>query len=256
MFSPTVTAGALDGPPFFDRAPNMLNVAASRAQHAFLTFGDMSLFDALGPSTQPSCVLGRHMFRDPGGEIVDVTAMPSLMALESDALSLLTTLDAHRSTLADAFREARERILIVSPWITARAIEADDVIDRVGAAVARGVEVTIVYNRSFMAAREWEDSRGVMDALSSAGARLAASQHHTKGVLVDSRWLAIGSFNWLSAVRNPGSPYSMGETSVRYNGPQAPALCAELTNKLQLSKADRSDVDRRGVTTPNGAVNL
>lgn len=239
IFSPTVTAGALDGPPFFDRAPNMLNVAASRAQHAFLTFGDMSLFDALGPSTQPSCVLARHIFRHAGGEIADVTAMPALMALESDALSLMTTLEAHRSTLADAFGEARERVLIVSPWITANAIEADDVIRRVGAAVARGVEVMIVYNRSFMASREWEDSRSVLDALSSAGARLAASQHHTKSVLVDSRWLAIGSFNWLSAVRNPGSPYSMGETSIRYDGPQAPALCAELTDKLRLSKPER-----------------
>jgi len=238
LFSPTVTSGALKGPPFFDRTPNMLNVAASRARDAFLTFGDMALFDASGPSTQPSSVLARHLFRDPLNEIADVTALPELMALDRDALTLLATLDAHRAALGAAFGDARESLIIVSPWISAQAVAADDVARRVRDAVARGVAVTIAYNRGFMAEAGRAAQGSVIDALRSAGARLAPTREHSKALVVDDRWFAVGSFNWLSALRESGSRFAMGETSLRYDGDKAPALCAALVDRLGLMAAD------------------
>jgi hypothetical protein len=45
---------------FFDRTPNMLNVAVSRAENTFLVIGNMALFDVAKPS-RPSGLLGRFM---------------------------------------------------------------------------------------------------------------------------------------------------------------------------------------------------
>ena len=45
---------------FFDRTPNMLNVAVSRAENTFWVIGNMALFDVAKPS-RPSGLLGRFM---------------------------------------------------------------------------------------------------------------------------------------------------------------------------------------------------
>ncbi|SDG25769.1 Part of AAA domain-containing protein [Limimonas halophila] len=60
IFSPTIT-GDVDKTAFFDRQPNMLNVAVSRAKRSFLVFGDMRRFR--GEGRKHSDVLARHMER-------------------------------------------------------------------------------------------------------------------------------------------------------------------------------------------------
>ncbi|HSH05174.1 MAG TPA: AAA domain-containing protein [Anaerolineae bacterium] len=62
IFSPVYT---LDDhqPYFFDRGPNMLNVAVSRAQDSFLYFGDPRILNP--DDTTPSALLARHLFRHP-----------------------------------------------------------------------------------------------------------------------------------------------------------------------------------------------
>ncbi|MFW5857681.1 MAG: hypothetical protein ACOCX4_07380, partial [Planctomycetota bacterium] len=54
-------------------------------------------------------------------------------------------------------------------------------------------------------------------------------------MIVDDRWCAVGSFNWLSAARQVGSRFVMGETSLRYDGRRAPALCLELIERFDLA---------------------
>ncbi|KFX76680.1 hypothetical protein KR98_23500, partial [Ralstonia solanacearum] len=52
--------------------------------------------------------------------------------------------------------------------------------------------------------------------------RIAQSQGvHSKLILVDYAWLVVGSFNWLSAVRDSTSGYARYESSVRYDGHEA-----------------------------------
>ena len=65
VFSPTITWASVVATgvrPFFDSSSNMLNVAVSRAQDAFVVIGDMGLFDA-HPSAgfTPATVLARHL---------------------------------------------------------------------------------------------------------------------------------------------------------------------------------------------------
>lgn len=65
IFSPTY-GGGYQGGTFFDKTPNMLNVAVSRAKDSFLIVGNMELFDGNRPS-RPSGLLGRFV-RGVGGE--------------------------------------------------------------------------------------------------------------------------------------------------------------------------------------------
>ena len=55
-YGPTFTGGA-----FFDRAPNMLNVAVSRAKDSFLVIGNLGIFDPTKRS-RPSGLLAKYLF--------------------------------------------------------------------------------------------------------------------------------------------------------------------------------------------------
>jgi len=58
VFSPTY--GAVPPEAFYDQAPNMLNVAVSRARDSFVVIGNLALFDASKPGT-PSGLLARYL---------------------------------------------------------------------------------------------------------------------------------------------------------------------------------------------------
>jgi phosphatidylserine/phosphatidylglycerophosphate/cardiolipin synthase-like enzyme len=55
----------------------------------------------------------------------------------------LSSLKEHRSLLREVFQTARERVLIVSPFISKAALHADGIPHRVRAATERGVKVSI-----------------------------------------------------------------------------------------------------------------
>jgi KaiC/GvpD/RAD55 family RecA-like ATPase len=63
IFSPTYGA-TYKGGAFFDKGPNMLNVAVSRAKDSFLVIGNLSLFDVAKPSL-PSGLLANSLFHGP-----------------------------------------------------------------------------------------------------------------------------------------------------------------------------------------------
>ncbi|OGG96322.1 MAG: hypothetical protein A2527_02440 [Candidatus Lambdaproteobacteria bacterium RIFOXYD2_FULL_50_16] len=59
LFSPVYNPGSVRQY-FFDHTPNMLNVAVSRAQDAFLVFGDPAVFTTADPDA-PSSILGHYL---------------------------------------------------------------------------------------------------------------------------------------------------------------------------------------------------
>jgi hypothetical protein len=60
IFSPTY-GESFTGGAFYDRTPNMLNVAVSRAKDSFLVFGNMGIFDTKKRS-RPSGLLANYLF--------------------------------------------------------------------------------------------------------------------------------------------------------------------------------------------------
>lgn len=225
LFSPVHTAED-GGRPFFDRGTNMVNVAVSRARQTFLVFGDMRVFDPTRASRKvPSGVLAKHMFAQPEYEIADVLSRPDFVADGAAAHTRrLDSLEAHRETLREAFERASDRILVVSPYLSADAVSCDDIEALVVAARGRNVAVTIAYdpNLNLRSGHLKPACAEAAGALARAGAEvLERARIHNKTLAVDDSWIVEGSFNWLSAVRDPSLPYARMERSLRYQGPDA-----------------------------------
>ncbi|WP_168735184.1 AAA domain-containing protein [Pseudothauera rhizosphaerae] len=221
IFSPTCGLEAEPGRTFFDRDPSILNVAVSRAQDAFLVFGNMHLFRPVGE--HPSAIVGRALFMGGQNEITDVPADLLAPGFDLSPVALIRDLADHRSALVEAFQTARTRLVVVSPFLTMAAIQADDILALITKASARGVRVTIVTDPSLNQQKVPEFNHCI-EQLSTAGAvihKASPQGVHSKLILVDLAWLIVGSFNWLSAVRSPASPYARYESSLRYDGAEA-----------------------------------
>ncbi len=221
IFSPTYGLGTTPGSTFFDADPSILNVAISRAQDAFLIFGNMHLFQPTG--SHPSAIVGKMLIRGGDNEISDVPAELLAPGFDMSPAALIRDLEAHRAVLDEAFKTARTRLVIVSPFLATSALESDRILDKVSETTQRGVSVTVVSDPG-LNQRDAVEYQRCLDRLEAAGARIriARSQGvHSKLILVDYAWLVVGSFNWLSAVRNSASSYARYESSVRYDGHEA-----------------------------------
>src|SRR5262249_21925622 len=152
---------------FFDSGPNLLNVAVSRAKDSFLVFGDMRVFDATRTSL-PSGKLASLLFESQENEITDIEAAQHLKSLPG--VRRIATLAEHRATLRRALQHGKERILIVSPYLSIHAIEADEVPSAVADAKARGARVCVVYSRDMAK----PSTRRAVEALEQAGAEVKA----------------------------------------------------------------------------------
>ena len=142
IFSPTYGLGTDPGRTFIDRNRSMLNVAISRAQDAFLVFGNMHLFRPVGQ--HPCAVIGKMLFGDGGNEISGVDPVLLVPGQDIGPGRLIANLEDHRSVLKDALATAQRHVVIVSPFLTEAAIAIDDVEVEIQATVRRGVKVRIV----------------------------------------------------------------------------------------------------------------
>lgn len=227
--------------PFFDRGVNMLNVAVSRAKHSFIVFGNMGLFRK--GKGAPSQVLANHLFANeenalPGFEL----AQRDLVA---DKVEHLRTLERHREVLVSALNEARKEVVIVSPFLSGNAIQADNIIDYFRSAVGRGVGVK-VFSDSFLALKACDNQRAMLENIShsirESGAQLVfADGIHNKTLIVDNRTLVEGSFNWLSASRD--TSISRVEHSILYVNTEAECVRNDVLKTLKRI-ASKNQFDR------------
>lgn len=233
ILSPTYGLGTLPATTLMDRKRSILNVAISRAQDAFMVFGNMHLFRPNGQ--HPCAVVGRMLFGR-GSEITGVPAELLVPGSDLPAGRLITSLDGHRDVLWEAMNSAQRSLIIVSPFLTESVIDMDRIEAGIGAAVRRGVVVRVVSDEQL--SKDKAAFRRCVDRLMAAGAvvRLAVTQGvHSKMLLVDRSWLVVGSFNWLSAVRDPNSDWARHESSIRYDGNEAfEMICRTLREMRDL----------------------
>jgi hypothetical protein len=125
---------------------------------------------------------------------------------------------------------ARSRLLISSPFLTQGAIEADNVTDLIRRATKKqGVDV-VVYSGSRISKDDGSSLKTLVAALEDAGSRvLLTTRLHVKTLACDESLVVEGSFNWLSASRDPAR--AKKETSFAVWGrsaqPHAAAIEAE-----------------------------
>lgn len=238
IFSATYGQGTRPGSTFFDQDPSMLNVAVSRARDAFLVFGNMDLFRPIGK--HPAAIVGRHLFHTGDNELTDVPVELIVPTINLEHTELIHELEAHREVLRRAFAEARFRLVIVSPYISSWALEADRILEQVRAARklrpdGSTLRIDVVSDRTLNEGRA-ADYKECLSLLRQAGAQVFSelrSGVHSKLLLVDSTWLVVGSFNWLSAVRDPSHRYARHDSSMRYDGPRAVELITTSLHDLK-----------------------
>jgi hypothetical protein len=122
--------------------------------------------------------------------------------------------EEHRAVLERALKEAREEVLIISPWLNSRTCD-DALCGLVAQAIKRGVRVCIGYGITeragdLDAGRNRANAQKVIRALSAAAAQVAppekaklldirkTSGTHQKILVCDRAFAVLGSFNWLS----------------------------------------------------------
>ncbi len=225
IFSPVY--GVLDrAMSFIDLKPNLLNVAVSRAKHAFLVFGNMNLFNPKGQT--PSALLARHIIK-PQNELC-FPLVPRKSLYVDGGVEFLATLADHRTALLSAFSEATKYILIVSPLITLHGLEADGICELIEAACDRGVEVSIYTDKTFYS--EPANLTKCSEQLANAGASVHVVElFHNKTLIFDDVVLIEGSFNWLSAPRE--GEFVRENHSIKYRSPKVKQFLKTTLRQLE-----------------------
>lgn len=222
LFSPTYSKHSTGG--FIDSDRRMLNVAVSRAKDSFLVFGDMDLFDP--SSVKPTGLLARHLFADKDNELAPVKP-PERYDLKGKETSTIFLHDAkeHDEFLLKVLGCASNRVLIMSPWLKAHRLAPFK--EAMRDAHARGVEVRIYTDLGFntQALESEAETRTrlarTIDEYADIGVDIRLVRRvHSKVLARDEDLICLGSFNWLSAVREVNDQYHNNESSIAYQGPQ------------------------------------
>lgn len=144
--------------------------------------------------------------------------------------------EQHRAVLEQALREAQREVLIVSPWMNARACDAQ-LCDLVAQTVKRGVRVRIAYGTTERpgdpdVGRHRNNAQRVISALKAAVGREASGDRaalldiyktsgtHQKILVCDRVFAVLSSFNWLSYRGEQDTEYR-NETSILLRDPAA-----------------------------------
>lgn len=217
---------------FFDAGPNMLNVAVSRAKDSFVVFGDMRIFDPSLPT--PSGLLAHYLFASEDNEIAGYE-LPSRTAngIDGEEVHLVKTVDRHQRILTRALKKATERLVIVSPYLRWRAVEADGLPEKVASATERGTKVVIYIDDRFNKSLRDSSAAQAAAALRASGAEIKICHNiHSKAICMDNEVFVEGSFNWLSAERI-AEEYMRHDLSIIYTGPQACDFIEETVQDME-----------------------
>lgn len=120
--------------------------------------------------------------------------------------------DGHLKCLKAAFRSAKKRIVIVSPFISIKAIEADNLLEKILSVTSKDVDVLVYTDKNLdvHSGKLKTASKLGREKLMEAGAQVKILN---KAIVMDETVLVEGSFNWLSAVRDKTNPYYRLEVS-------------------------------------------
>lgn len=224
---------------FYDQGVSMLNVAVSRARDSFLVFGDMGTF--VPGTLTPSSILAKYLFQSEENEIKNVDLGDYYKTKYGLPIEHLHELEHHRTMLRDCIRAANQEIHIVSPFLSSAAIKADNLEVLFDEAIQRGVKIHIYtdealncfhnkLNVNYAKAKEILNRPGIDLFLTN--------RVHSKAMWVDSSMLIEGSFNWLSAVRQPNSRWCRYETSLVYRGAEVVPMITKLKEDLEKRKVN------------------
>ncbi|HFP2731456.1 TPA: AAA domain-containing protein, partial [Escherichia coli] len=145
IFSPVYSKHEDGG--FIDSDNSMLNVAVSRAKDSFLVFGDMDLFE-VQPASSPRGLLAKYLFESEKNALSFDYKERKDLKTSGTKIYTLHGVEQHDNFLNQTFENTSKHITIVSPWLTWQRLEQTGFLDSMIAACSRGINVTIVTDRS------------------------------------------------------------------------------------------------------------
>lgn len=200
---------------FTDRGPNMLNVAVSRAKDSFLVFGDMDVFgqSASSPTGKLSRFISRNDLSTNGLPESVIRAMSVEHVENSD---ILVDFVQHDDFAMNAFQNAKEKIIIISPWVTEPGFKQSGYLKSLVSAMGRGVDICVYFDPR----KTFKDNDDIKNKITKRAINesrirfIPIKSIHSKTIIIDDDIMTQGSFNWLSSVRNEKSDYTYTETSI------------------------------------------
>jgi len=222
LFSPVYSKHEDGG--FIDNDSSMLNVAVSRAKDSFLVFGDMDLFE-IQPTSSPRGLLAKYLFASESHALQFEYKERKDLDTTQTQIYALHGVEQHDTFLNQTFGTIGKSITIVSPWLTWQKLEQTGFITSMAQARSRGIEITVVTDRSFNTEHtDYEKRKEKQQRLQAALEKLnelgistkLVNRVHSKIVIGDEGLLCIGSFNWFSAARE--EKYQRYDTSMVYRG--------------------------------------
>lgn len=175
----------------------------------------------------------------------------SSMVYELDGttnLTYLPTLDQHCGFLQDLFKQAKNRVIICSPFISSARSYAEDLnTPLLREATSRGVKVYFICSTY---SNELGDFQDFLKRLRLPNIHLVTvTNMHLKTIIIDDSLIAEGSFNWLSASRNRDSEYHNHELTLLVEGQMAKCLIQHyFQTKLGSIIADKIGIPKQTPT--------
>jgi len=200
---------------FIDRRPNMLNVAVSRAKDSFLVFGDMDVFGQ--SSNSPSGKLARFISKnDLSIDGLPESVIRAMSVEQVESSNILVDFTQHDNFAIHSFQQARERIIIVSPWVTEPGFKQSGYLKSLVSALSRGIDIRVYFDpRKTFGSNDDVKNKTTKRAINESKIKfIPIKSIHSKTIIVDDNIMTQGSFNWLSSVRNENSDYKYIETSI------------------------------------------
>ncbi len=159
--------------------------------------------------------------------------------------SFLTTPDEHLEFMRSSLRSAKDRVIIVSPYISSRALtkvdsNSKDLKTCIEESRKRGIEIC-VFTDDKDKGYNTGTGRTILSDLDVD--LIIVSQLHSKNLIVDNDCIAFGSFNWLSAVTNPASIYCNYETTAIARG----KLASSAIEKVLYDLTELKVTDLKGM---------
>jgi hypothetical protein len=172
-----------------------------------------------------------------------------------DSLRLIDTYE-HRPLLEQAFRKARKRVIVISPWMSPAAVD-HELLDLMGRALDRNVEIVIGWG---MPPNEFDNKGTYNDERTKAVLRrlealrskkkdrklrvVRLGNTHEKVLIKDYDFVVVTSFNWFSFRGDPSKGFRQ-ETGVFYSIPEK---VREGAAKLmeRIDAADPTPADQAG----------
>lgn len=181
---------------FFDKSPNILNVAVSRAKDSFIAFGNHDLFN--NGSSNASARLYERLTSElplPISDHIHEVIHQSFDAGYQANTRMILTLAEHDKFLEDVLNRATGSIIIISPWVSGYVLKK--YAEMMKEALARGVAITVYTDQ-----QKNSEKQDVISDYQQLGIKIRLAKNlHSKNIIVDDKAVTFGSFNWLSAQR-------------------------------------------------------